>query len=46
MEAVILLVDMLAMVYLCWRIFKAGNSIPPKDDLGMLSYRPEKDAHP
>lgn len=44
MEAVILLVDMVVMTYLCWRMFKAGSGTDKPDDLGLLSYRDDKDA--
>lgn len=36
MEALILLLDMLAMAYLCWRLFK---NRPDSEDLGFLSYQ-------
>lgn len=36
MEALILLLDMLVMTYLCWRLFKKR---PDSEDLGFLSYK-------
>ncbi|MBH2042323.1 MAG: hypothetical protein I8H87_02050 [Comamonadaceae bacterium] len=36
MEALILLIDMLVMAYLCWRLFK---NRPDSEDLGFLSYK-------
>ena len=44
MEALILLADILAVVYLCWRVFKAGTGNSKPDDLGLLSYRDDNDA--
>jgi hypothetical protein len=43
MEALILLADMAVMTYLCWRVFKAGTGNNKPDDLGLLSYRKDKD---
>lgn len=43
MEAFILVADMAAMTYLCWRVFKAGTGNTKPDDLGLLSYRDDKD---
>lgn len=36
MEALILLLDMLVMAYLCWRLFK---NRPDVEDLGFLTYK-------
>ena len=43
MEALILVADMLVVTYLCWRIFKANLGGDKPDDLGLLSYRDDKD---
>ena len=36
MEAIILVLDMGVMLYLCWRIFRSGNM--EDADLGFLRY--------
>ena len=46
MEAIILAADMLAMVYLCWRVFRFENSPGREAPLGVLSYSVEKDQQP
>lgn len=43
MEALILVADMAVMTYLCWRVFKSGTGNNKPDDLGLLSYRDDKD---
>lgn len=43
MEALILVLDMAVMAYLCWRLFKAGSGNTKPDDLGLLSYRDDED---
>lgn len=42
MEAIILLIDILAIVYICWRIFKIGSSPSQNDNLGIFSYQAEE----
>lgn len=37
MEALILLLDMIFMWYLCWRLFRAGEG--QEADLGLLGYK-------
>lgn len=37
MEAVILLLDMIFMWYLCWRLFRGGEG--KEADLGVLGYK-------
>lgn len=43
MEAIILVADMFVMAYLCWRVFKFETDNTKRDDLGLLSYRDDKD---
>jgi hypothetical protein len=42
MEALILTLDVVCMVYLCWRIFKIDHKTQ-QGDLGWFAYREERD---
>lgn len=39
MEALLLLIDMLLMLYVCWRLFRSGADAPGATDLGLLHYK-------
>jgi hypothetical protein len=39
MEALLLLIDMLLMLYLCWRLFRSGANDSDATDLGLLHYK-------
>jgi len=39
MEALILTLDVLCMIYLCWRIFRIDEKSSKHPDLGLFSYK-------
>lgn len=44
MEALIFTIDVVCMVYLCWRFFRSDRDRPDPKDLGWFAPREDRDA--